>query len=186
MATISYNAFKPTSAIPAICKYKLLIYSIAIISAVCVIISTIILYSHFDTITPGGNRVQGETHEGFGLTSFPIYLILLSIGAMAALYFPIYKLYHSNNPQNFKYGIFPASKSYHRIVSVLLSFLNIGSGLLFTICFALITWVYVYSDNPNRILIDDETFLLYLAYISCIVFWGYIDLIYMIKYKNNW
>jgi len=98
----------------------------------------------------------------------------------------MYKLYKSKYPNNFKFGIFPISKSIiGKVISVLLSILNMGSGVLFTVLVILITFEYV--CNSSRVMADDlETMLLIVGYIGCIIFWGIVDLVYTLLFKHNW
>lgn len=163
-------------------KYKSVFYRFAIISTISVVIATVILYSYYGPLTPNGNRY----HHSFNLLSVPFYLILLASLAMAILYYPMYKLYKSNSPNNFKFGIFPISKSITgKVISVLLTILNIGSGIVFTISFILISFEYV--CNSNRVMADDlETIILTAGYIGCMIFWGIVDLIYTLIFKRNW
>ena len=163
-------------------RYKSVFYYFAIISTISVVIVTVILYSYYGPLTPNGNRY----HHSFDLLSVPFYLILLASLAMAILYYPMYKLYKSNSPNNFKFGIFPISKSITgKVISVLLTILNIGSGIVFTISFILISFEYV--CNSNRVMTDDlETIILTAGYIGCMIFWGIVDLVYTIIFKRNW
>lgn len=164
------------------CKSRL--YLIAVISTVLVVLATISLYSFYGPLTPNGNRY----YHSFNLLTVPLYLILLALGAMAILYYPVFKLYKSKSPNNFKIGIFPTSKSIiGKIVSVLLSILNIGSGLVFTVMFILITCIYVCAPSTSRVMADDlETLVLIVGYIGCMIFWGIVDLVYTLIFKHNW
>lgn len=163
-------------------RYKSYFLLFAIISIICVVVATILLYSHYGSLTPNGNRY----YHSFNLQTVPFYLILLASGAMAILYFPIFKLYRSKSPNNFKFGIFPLSKSIiSKVISVLLSILNLGSGLVFTVSFILITFEYV--CNSSRIMADDlETIIQVVSYGGCIIFWGIVDLLYTLIFKHDW
>lgn len=163
-------------------RLKSSLYIFAIISTISVVFATLILYSFYGPLTPNGNRY----FHSFNMMTVPFYLVLLAIGAMATLYYPIYKLHCSKYHNNFSVGIFPASKSIiSKVISVLLSILNVGSGLIYTVSFILITLVYV--SNSNRIMVEDlETVLLIVGYIGCMLFWGIVDLVYTLIFKRNW
>lgn len=162
------------------CKSSLYIF--AIISTLLVVLATISLYSFYGPLTPNGNRY----YHSFNLLTVPFYLILLASGAMTTLYYPVLKLYRSKSPNNFKFGIFPVTKSIiGKVFSVLFSILNIGSGVIFTIIFILITCVYVCASSS--VMADDlETLVLVVGYIGCIIFWGIVDLVYTLIFKHNW
>lgn len=177
-----YSDKSSVSSSTLIWRHKSVFYRFAIISAISVVVATVILYSYYGPLTPNGNRY----HHSFNLLSVPIYLILLASLAMTILYYPIFKLYRSNSPNNFKFGIFPISKSIaSKVISVLLTILNIGSGIVFTISFILISLEYV--CNSNRVMADDlETIILTAGYIGCLIFWGLVDLVYILIFKHNW
>jgi len=167
---------------PFMWKVRDIVYRYAIISSICVIISTILLYSFFGPLTPNGNRY----HHSFDLTTIPIWILILALLAMGSLQYPIYRFNNSNKPENHRYGIFPATKSIiTKFLSVLLTILNISTGLIFAISFVLITCYYIFSNN--RVMADDlETIMLAVAFILCSLFWGLVDLIYTLIYKQNW
>ncbi len=167
---------------PLIWRYKSCLYLLAIVSIISVVVATIILYSYYGALTPNGNRY----HQSFNLLNVPFYLILLALVSMSILYYPIYRLYRSKSPNNFRFGIFPVSKSIMgKVISVLLSIVNVGSGLVFTVSFILITFEYV--SNSSRVMADDlETIILIAGYIGCIIFWGLVDMIYTSIYRRNW
>lgn len=164
------------------CKVRNIVYEYAIISSICVIISTILLYSFYGPLTPNGNRY----HHSFDLTTIPIWIVILALLAMFTLQYPIFRFNKSNKPENHRYGLFPATKSIiSKFLSVSLTILNISTGFIFAISFMLITFSYIFSDN--RVMADDlETIMLSIAFILCSLFWGIIDIIYTIIYKRNW
>lgn len=167
---------------PYMWKGRKIVFRYAIISSICVIISTILLYSFFGPLTPNGNRY----YHSFDLTTIPVWILILAALAMFTLQYPIYRYYNSNSPENHRYGIFPASNSkVAKILSVLLTILNLSTGLIFTISFSLITFSYIFSSN--RVMADDlETIMLSAAFILYSLFWGIIDIIYTIIYKQSW
>lgn len=163
-------------------KIRSIVYRYAILSSICVIISTILLYSFFGPLTPNGNRY----YHSFDMTTIPVWILILAALAVFTLQYPIFRYYNSNSPENHQYGLFPTSKSIiAKILSILLTILNISTGLIFVISFLLITFSYIFSGN--RVMADDlETIMLAAAFILCSIFWGLVDLIYTIIYKHNW
>lgn len=163
-------------------KVRGIVYRYAIISSICVIISTILLYSFFGPLTPNGNRY----YHSFDLTTIPIWIVFLALLAMLTLQYPIYRFNKSDKPENHRYGLFPATKSIiAKLLSVSLTILNISTGFIFTTSFLLITCSYIFYNN--RVMADDlETIMLAVAFILCSIFWGLIDLVYSIIYKHNW
>lgn len=167
---------------PFMWKVRSIVYRYAILSSICVIISTILLYSFFGPLTPNGNRY----HHSFDLTTVPIWIIFLALLAMCTLQYPIYRYINTKEPENHRYGLFPASKSIvAKVLSVSLTVLNISTGFIFAISFMLITLSYIFSDGI--VMADDlETIMLAAAFILCSIFWGIIDIIYTLIYKRNW
>lgn len=167
---------------PYMWKGRKIVFRYAIISSICVIISTILLYSFFGPLTPNGNRY----HHSFDLTTIPIWILILALLAMVSLQYPIYRFNNSNKPECHRYGIFPVTKSIiTKFLSVLLTILNISTGLIFAISFLLITCSYIFSNN--RVMADDlETIMLSVAFVLCSLFWGTIDIIYTLIYRKNW
>ena len=185
LKTESLHVAKPIEPkMSLIWRCKSSLYLFAVISTVLVVLATISLYSFYGPLTPNGNRY----YHSFNLLTVPLYLILLALGAMAILYYPVFKQYKSKSPNNFKIGIFPTSKSIiGKVVSVLLSILNIGFGLVFTVMFVLITCIYVCAPSTSRVMADDlETLVLIVGYIGCMIFWGIVDLVYTLIFKHNW
>lgn len=162
-------------------KIRSIVYGYAILSSICVIISTILLYSFYGPLTPNGNRY----YHSFDLTTIPIWIVILALLAMFTLQYPIYRFNKSDTLENHRYGLFPATKSIiAKLLSVSLTILNISTGFIFAISFMLITCSYIFSNN--RVMADDlETIMLAVAFILCSIFWGLVDLIYTIIYKHN-
>lgn len=158
------------------------VYLYALLSLTLVFISTITLYSYYGPLTPNGNRY----HHSFDISTVPVWMVILSLLAMFTLLYPIFRYYYSNSPANHKYGIFPSSLSIlSKVTSISLTILNIFTGFIFTTSFLLIAISYILSDN--RVMADDlETIMLAFAYCCCILFWGLVNLIYILKYKKDW
>lgn len=178
-ASSDANSSQPS---PFMWRVRNIVYRYSIISSICVIISTMMLYSFFGPLTPNGNRY----HHSFDLTTIPIWIVILALLAMFLLQYPIFRFNKSNKPENHRYGLFPATKSIiTKFLSVSLTIINISTGFIFAISFMFITFSYIFSDN--RVMADDlETIMLAVAFILCSIFWGLVDFIYSVIYKHNW
>ncbi len=168
--------------VPRFWRLRSVIYIGAIISLICVVGCTIILYAHYGPLTPNGNRY----YHDFDLSTVLWPLAGWSIIAMALLCYPALRFYHSKHPEFHSVGIFPSSSAIvSKVISVTLTILNIGSGALFT--FGMLLQTYAYCTNSSRVMAEDlETVLLDLAFLGCIIVWGIIDTIYTLLYRSDW
>lgn len=167
---------------PRFWRCRKVIYYGAIISMICVIVCTIALYSHYGPLTPNGNRY----YHDFDLSTVPFSLVAWSVLSMVLLCYPSFRFYHSKNPEFHSMGIFPSSSAIiSKIIFLILTILNIGSGVLFTLGMLLQT--IEYCTKSSRVMADDlETGLLYFAFMGCTIVWGIIVLIYTLLYRKDW
>ncbi len=136
------------------------------------VLSLFLLYTHYGPLTPNGNRYYHE----YDITSMDWVMVTFCSVASLLLLLPYLLCFRSNATSVF--DLFPSVSDGNHILSKLLGILNLASGSIFTISLFLITLIYISS---SRIMADDlETAMLIAAYVLCSLFWGLVDLIYII------
>ena len=159
-------------------RYRNPLFYYSVSTLIIVVCCTTLLYSFYGPLTPNCNRY----YHHFDISTIIWKLVLLSFLSFANLSYPFYRLKKSKNPELYKRGIFPAKNTFTRIISSVLTFLNILSGTIFTITFVYITIEYI--TNTSRVMAEDwETILLSAAYIGCILFWGMINIVYALAHR---
>lgn len=162
-------------------KLRWYIFGFALISMICVVSSTFLLYCYYGELTPNGNRY----HHSFNIDTVQWNLVLLNVIAYLILTYPSIRLPFSQHPEWHKWGIFPAKSKFANFISGILTFLNIVSGSLFCVLFCIETRLFIVETD--RVMAEDlETIILAFSYLSCAVFWAIPIIIYSILYKIKW
>lgn len=142
------------------------------------IISVFILYTHYGPLTENGNRY----YHYFDLSSMDWYVLGHCLCAFVFLLIPW--IFFNNYSSKSFIGLFPTKSRFGKWCSSLLIGLNFGTGVLFTVSFLLITIEYI--TNSSRVMAEDlETIELILAFISCSIFWGIVDLVYFATHRKT-
>lgn len=159
-------------------KAKRILSIYAAILFVINMVSTFLLYTHYGPLTPNGNRY----YHSFDLSSLSWEMMGLCFIASLALLFPLVKF--SRPDMKTILDVFPATSKLGRICSAILTMINIITGTIFSISLLLITKEYL--SNHSRVMSEDiETIMLALAYITCFLFWGVIDIICLVINKSK-
>lgn len=165
-------------------KINILRLSMLFLGMLCVssvTTETIALYSHYGPLTPNGNRY----YHSFNLDTVLWQLVILAFVAMFSLSYPSIRYGLSKNVELSGSGVFPSQSAISKWISRILTAICVGSQVFFTIYFYLI--VNEYLSNHSRVMAEDlETGIQYLAYIGCILFWGFVNTVYSIKFKFRW
>lgn len=160
---------------------RIVVFGLAFISVLMITVSTIALYSHYGPLTPNGNRY----YHRFDIDTVVWRLVVLELAAMSLLIYPSVRYSLSSNSILLSKGIFPSNGKLENVVSIILTILCIGSQVIYAVSFSLI--VNEYLSNHSRIMAEDlETGIQYIAYIGCILFWGFVNIAYGIKYRLKW
>lgn len=160
---------------------RIVVFVLAFISVLTVTISTIALYSHYGPLTPNGNRY----YHRFDMDTVVWKLVILELAAMLSLIYPSIRYALSSNSNLIRKGIFPSTGKFGDVVSIILTVFSLGSQIIYTLSFCII--VNEYLSNHSRVMAEDlETGLQYLSYIGCILFWGFVNTVYSVKYRFKW
>lgn len=165
-------------------KFRLsqnIVLTIGILCLLITTINTILLYSHYGTLTPNGNRY----YHRVDMDTVVWKLVILELAAMLSLIYPSIRYALSSNSNLIRMGIFPSTGKFGNVVSIILTVFSLGSQIIYTLSFCMI--VNEYLSNHSRVMAEDlETGLQYLAYIGCILFWGFVNTVYSVKYRFKW
>ena len=141
---------------------------------ICILSSSLLLEITHGRVTPNGNR--------YGCISFFeidwITFILMNV-AYILLLLPWLKYSLEKNRKLFSLGIFPATSTLAKVMSVLLTLFSIITGLIFTILHLIFC-----IRRIGGIILEDERIFIIFAYFACIFFWGTVCLLYKITFKN--
>lgn len=160
---------------------RIVVFGLAFISVLMITVSTIALYSHYGPLTPNGNRY----YHRFDMDTVVWRLVVLELAAMLLLIYPSIRYSLSHNSNLLSKGIFPSTGKFGNVVSIILTVFSIGSQIIYTLSFCMI--VNEYLSNHSRIMAEDlETGIQYVAYIGCILFWGFVNTVYSVKYRFKW
>lgn len=160
---------------------RIVVFGLALISVLMITVSTIALYSHYGPLTPNGNRYYHQ----FDIDTVIWRLVVLELAAMSLLIYPSIRYSLSSNSILLNKGIFPSTGKFGNVASIILTVFCIGSQIIYTLSFCMI--VNEYLSNHSRIMAEDlETGIQYIAYIGCILFWGFINTVYSVKYRFKW
>ena len=165
-------------------KFRLsqnIVLTIGILCLLITTINTILLYSHYGPLTPNGNRY----FHYFNMNTVDWLLVTIESLSMLSLVYPSLRYGLSCNYELHKMGIFPSNERIGGLVSIILTSLCIGSQIIYTISYSLI--VNEYISNHSRVMAEDlEIGIQYFAYIGCILFWGFVNTVYSVKYRFKW
>lgn len=135
-----------------------------------VIIFTILVEGTHDVLTENCNRYG----QDFSLSSFCWHRFFLVLAAYIMLLYPWWK-YSISKKTDYKWRLFPGFTKEEKLLSFLLTALNVITGG----CYTFVFWTYSYILYvKKRIMLADEIGLESFALIGCILFWGTINFLY--------
>lgn len=144
-----------------------------------IITATICMEATHGPLTPNGNRY----YHKFSLELVNWVTVLLCVAAYILLLLPWWKLCFAEERNLYKSGIFPSTTVAGRIISSFLTLWSIVSGGAYTLMYC--NYSYTYIVRHGAMLDIDEPAIM-MAYIGCIVFWGWVYCMYKITFKAKW
>ena len=126
-----------------------------------------------DYYDPDGGSVEAI---GPGLIVFMVSIFML--------FYPWLKMFGSmimEHPRDSYYGLFIASTTFYKIISVVLLVVNVLTVILLTVISAVVAYNISHWDYQQGLCPDDSAFFV-LLWIGIIVFWGFINLVYGISH----
>ena len=127
-----------------------------------------------DYYDPDGGSVEAM---GLGLIVFMVSIFML--------FYPWLKMFGSmvmEHPRERYYGLFIASTTFCKIISVALLVINALTVILLTVTSTMVAYNISHWDYNQGLCPDDSAFFV-LLWIGIILFWGFINLVYGISHS---
>lgn len=141
---------------------------------ITIITATICMEATHGPLTPNGNRY----YHRFSLDLVNWVTVSLCVASYLLLLMPWWKYCFERERSRYRGGIFPARSTTGKIVSWLLTAWSVVSGGGYTLLYCNYSYTYI-SRHGVMLDIDEPTIMM--AYIACILFWGFVCAIYYNK-----